>query len=123
MPPVRDLNVAGSRDPDPDADYGRERAGWQPGDPVVVVTPTVMDGTVVRWYRDLYAYDNGREYLSASRKGVRVNIFLHDVPAGDMAAAQRTYEALKANPDADMKSLATHRGSGLVGPLVEVDRA
>lgn len=25
MPPVSDLNVAGSRDPDPDADYGRER--------------------------------------------------------------------------------------------------
>lgn len=31
MPPVPDLNVAGSRDPDHDADYGRERADCDGG--------------------------------------------------------------------------------------------
>lgn len=87
---------------------------------IVTVTPTVMDGTVVRWYHNEDAAEYGREMVSASRNGVRVNGYLNDVAADVLSAAQQAYETLRRDNRADVSGLATHRRSGMFGPLVPV---
>jgi hypothetical protein len=91
---------------------------------VVTVAPTVMDGTVVRWYRDLPAAENDREFLSASRNGVIAGTYhLSDIPPLLMDAAQSAFRALEANRDADLRSLATHRREGgCFGPMVPISK-
>ncbi|MGX4657087.1 hypothetical protein ACWCHM_26060 [Micromonospora sp. SCSIO 07396] len=89
---------------------------------IVTVTPTLMDGTVVRWHwGESDANNPGIEpIVSASRNGVRVGVYLHQVPADVMAAAQQAYDALSRDHHADLKHLATHRRRGLFGPLEPV---
>ncbi|MFG1659055.1 hypothetical protein ACGFIY_21235 [Micromonospora chersina] len=87
---------------------------------IVTVTPTIMDGTVVRWYSSEDAVEYGREMCSASRNGVRVNGYLTDVPADVLAAAQQAYEALRRDDRTDVGHLATHRQRGLFGPYEPV---
>lgn len=92
-------------------------------DPVVTVTPTVMSGTVVRWHRDLLAAENNSPVLSASRDGVRVHdAYLNTIPAAWVANATEVYEHLAAAGDADLSHLATHRRSGLSGPLEPITK-
>ena len=76
---------------------------------VVIVTPTIMDGTVVRWYRDADAVAYGAELLSASRNGVMVlaHCYLHQIPPAWIEAASAAYEELKAARS--VSGLATHR--------------
>ena len=74
---------------------------------VVIVTPTIMDGTVVRWYRDADAVAYGAELLSASRNGVMVLSHLHQIPPAWIDAASRAYQELKAGRS--VAGLATHR--------------
>jgi hypothetical protein len=90
---------------------------------IVTATPTIMDGLVIRWYASERAEDRGSEVMSASRNGVRVYSFLHEVPAAHMANAVRAYEYLRADrPGCEdfARSLATHRRSGMFGPLEPV---
>lgn len=90
-------------------------------DPVVIVTPTVMDGTVVRWYRSVAAAEQVRASLSASRRGVAVHAeFLTDIPSAWVEQAVQAHQALAANPRADLSGLATHHRKFMNGPIVPV---
>ncbi|WP_395109806.1 hypothetical protein [Actinomadura sp. SCN-SB] len=77
-------------------------------EPVVTVTHTIMDGPVVRWYRDLTAAELNSCLLSASRTGVMIHgeVYLHDLPAEWITAAELAHKSLKAG--ADVSGLATH---------------
>lgn len=86
---------------------------------IVTVNATVMDGTVVRWYRDA---DDHNEIVSASRNGVLVYCLLHEAEE-ILPAARAAYEMLRADRDADLSHLATHRRATLFSAeLVEVTR-
>ena len=98
---------------------------------IVIVTPTIMDGAVVRWYR---AHDvtglnatrrqaiPGEAVLSASCNGVKVRAYLHEVEEA-LPAARAAYETLRADRNADVSHLATHRWAGpFDDQLVEVTR-
>lgn len=74
---------------------------------IVIITPTIMDGQVVRWYITESAARNGDESLSASRNGVRVFGYLDDIPAEVLEQAKAAYETLRAG--GDVEELATHR--------------
>lgn len=95
---------------------------------IVTVTPTIMDGTVVCWYRPVDVTGLGEvvprsvagdELASASRNGVLVRGYLHDVEQV-LPAARAAYELLRANRDADLSHLATHRGGVFYGDFVPV---
>ncbi|MGW0587461.1 hypothetical protein [Streptosporangium sp. NPDC002607] len=92
------------------------------GDPVVTVTPTVMDGTVVRWHHSVRDAEIHRPVVSASRRGVAIHAeYITDVPVGWIVAATQAYEALLNDRRADLGHLATHRNQGHPsGPLVPV---
>jgi hypothetical protein len=75
---------------------------------VCVATPTVMDGTVVRWYADLAAHERGEEVASASRNGVRL---AEDVHPRIRDAAEAAHRELARNRDADVRHYTTHTGS------------
>lgn len=85
--------------------------------PVVTVTPTIMSGTVVRWYRNVRAAEDGREVLSASRDGVMVTGG-HLLPAEWLTAATSAYEAMSRG-QRDMSHLATHRRTKILGGDLE----
>ena len=70
-----------------------------------MVFPTIMDGTVVRWYASEAAAENGHEMASASRNGVVVDMAPREVAL----AAYDAYEQLRADRNADMSGLRTHR--------------
>jgi hypothetical protein len=85
---------------------------------IVIITPTIMDGTVVRWYRPVEVtgidtaeptFIAGEELVSASRNGVRVRGYLDQIGDQVLADARQAYEALRADSDADLSHLATHR--------------
>jgi hypothetical protein len=82
------------------------RSDW-----VSVVTPTIMDGTVVRWYRDQADAEAVRPMASASRN--RVELDEHLIPAELRArvtdAANAAHRELAANRRADVDHYATHR--------------
>jgi len=95
----------------------------QTDQPVITVTSTIMDGTVVRWFESLGAAENMRPALSASRRGVAVHAeFLTDIPVQWVEHATQVHRALAVDPGADASGLATHRRRGLSGPLEEVPR-
>lgn len=85
---------------------------------IVTIAPTIGDGTVVRWYHDSAPLDALPHIatVSASRNGVLVSGYLHEVPEDVMAAARDTYETLRRNRDADVRHLATHRKRRMFGP-------
>ncbi len=87
---------------------------------IVTVTPAFISGTVVRWYHDDSPIDclNAIEPVaSASRDGIRVGVYLHQVPAEVMQTAREVHDTLRRNPDADVSRIATHRTRGsLFGP-------
>jgi hypothetical protein len=74
---------------------------------IVIVTPTIMDGQVIRWYATRDAAENGDEMLSASRNGVRIKVYLDDVPEDVLGQAKAAYKELRSGGDAS--ALATHR--------------
>lgn len=81
---------------------------------VVTVTPTIMDGNVVRWHR---GPGEGRVIISASRNGVMGH--------GDYIAPglfDRAWTATLAIANGqDVNHLATHRRRGITGPLVPIE--
>lgn len=86
---------------------------------VVLVTPTIEDGTVVRWYVHEAAAENCCEYMSASRNGVQVKTYLHKVPEGQLLAAQAAYELMRRDRNADVSDMATHRFKRFMGREIE----
>lgn len=98
-------------------------ARWRaaaPG-PVVTVTPTIMDGTVVRWHAGGSAEEAGRALVSASHSGVMIHgdVFLHDLPAAWLEAAQDACARIKGGRD--VSRLATHRRPFGSRTLIPVD--
>ena len=94
---------------------------YDPDRPVITVTATIMDGTVVRWFTSIVAAEAMRPWVSASRRGVAVHAaLLTDIPEQWVAHAINVYRELAANADADVTGLATHRRRGLSGPFEEV---
>lgn len=89
---------------------------------VVIVAPTVMDGTVVRWYRSVSAAETSRASVSASRRGVAIHEeFLTDIPTAWVEQAGKAHRVLAANPRADLSELATHHHRRFTnGPIVPV---
>lgn len=83
---------------------------------IVIITPTIMDGLVLRWYVSKSAAENGDETMTASRNGVRVNGYLDDVPPEVLEQAKRAYETLRTG--GDVKNMATHR-MGLFSRVLE----
>lgn len=86
---------------------------------IVTVTPTIMDGTVVRWYYDetpLAELSSHQPQVSASRHGVLVHAYLHTLPDGLLTLAQDVCRQLQRDRDADVRHLATHRRRSLFGP-------
>lgn len=79
---------------------------------IVTVNATIMSGTVVRWYTHIGAYNAAAPLLSASREGVHVDGWLHDVEPL-LAAAHSVHAALRADARADVSGYATHRQSVL----------
>ncbi|MGP3917683.1 hypothetical protein [Nonomuraea sp. 10N515B] len=91
---------------------------------IVTVNTTIMDGTVVRWFRSLDAAQTQRQVMSASRHGVRVEVYLHEIPGEALRAANGAYETLRRDRNADVRHLATHVNRGPSnGPLVPVGEA
>lgn len=94
---------------------------------VVVATPTIMDGLVLRWYRnaDVAKYGSDSAVLSVSRGGVMVNggSYLHDIPVAWMSDAQRAHEMLQRGQRDQARELATHENGKLFsGEIVEIKR-
>lgn len=89
---------------------------------IVTVTPTIMDGVVVRWYHTLADADHPGPLavVSASRNGVRVNGYLDEIPDEVMATARHVHATLAKDRDADFGHLATHRRARLFGLLEPV---
>lgn len=86
---------------------------------IVTVTPTIMDGQVVRWYRDSLALDDilsAEPVVSASRNGVLIGGYLHQVPADVLALAQDVHANLARDRNAPVQQLATHRKRRMFGP-------
>ena len=71
---------------------------------MVLVGPTISDGTTVRWYRDLLAFRNGRAMATASRLGVQVAF----APRPVVMAALDAHDLLVAGALSDVAQLATH---------------
>lgn len=85
-------------------------------DPVCVAFPTIMDGLVLRWYASVDAYVAGGELASASRNGVLVPIYLHEVPREVLAKAEEAYEILRdGGPRELAAAMATHRLKAFTG--------
>lgn len=81
--------------------------------PVSVITPTVQDGTVVRWYASLDAAEHHDEMASASRNAVE--FYRDEIPARVRDAAQAAHRELSGNPGADVRHYATHEHTGAFG--------
>lgn len=86
---------------------------------VVIVTATIEDGSVARWYIHEAAAENGYELMSASRNGVLVHTYLHNIPEPLLAAATQAWKTLRADRNANIRHLATHRHKYLLGREVE----
>lgn len=76
---------------------------------IVTITPTVMDGTVLRWYDadDPTQVPGGRLVMSVSRNRVEVLDKDHVTPEAVMGAA-KAYAELRSNAYADVRQYATH---------------
>jgi hypothetical protein len=88
---------------------------------IVTITPTVMDGTVLRWYAadDPAEVPGSRPVLSVSRNRVDVLDKAGVTPEAAQAAAE-AYAELKTNRYADVRGYATHyRTRGGLTPVKE----
>lgn len=84
---------------------------------VCTVTPTIGDGTVVRWYRSEIAAETHHVMVSASRNGVLVGEHLTngEVTPGVIERAELAHDLLRRNHDADLSGWATHRRDRVFG--------
>lgn len=95
---------------------GRGLSSW-----IVTVTPTIMSGTVVRWFTSLEAAERCRPFLSASRDAVITHV--EGIVTPELRGlANEIYAALGNDDREAVKRLETHRRRGLTGPMEEVVR-
>lgn len=82
---------------------------------IVTITPTVMDGTVLRWYDA--DDDRGQPVLTVSRN--RVEVYRKGaIDAEVLRAACEAHAELKRNRLADVRKYATHMRLRPGAPLV-----
>lgn len=91
--------------------------------PVVMVTPTICDGQVVRWYVNKHTADRGFEVVSASRNGICVGGQSPRAEQIDglialIRFAQSVSDAMAQG--VDQSHLATHERPGVFGLLQPV---
>lgn len=73
---------------------------------VSLAFPTVMDGTVVRWYASLDAAEHHDPVASASRN--KVEFYRETVHARIRDAAEAAHRELAADRHADVRHYTTH---------------
>lgn len=93
---------------------------------IVTVRPTIMDGPVIDWFlTEAAAHDVSRAIVSASRNGVHLDCWLHQIPGllGLLETACQAAEACKRGtrtPELE-QAYATHErswGSRELTPIV-----
>lgn len=90
---------------------------------IITVTPTIMSGTVVRWYMDEYDAYNSREFLSTSREQVILKEVVIKDPekmmeiVGLIGTAVGVMNELRAGKS--VEDMATHQRS-ISGDITEV---
>lgn len=101
-----------------------ESSGRVPSSLVVTVTPTIMSGTVVRWFTSLDAAERCKPFLSASRYEVITHVEGIVTPhLRDQATAIRDGLPHFGPTPEWVEQLATHRRRGITGPMEEVAHA
>lgn len=100
--------------------------GPEPDDLVVIYTPTVMDGAVVRWYRSEDAAMAGTPILSVSREGIYTPTAMHLVPAGALNQATELHRLLFNRSTYERgvnvcRDMATHQLSFMGRNLTRID--
>lgn len=92
----------------PDADvavYARMEGRMAAG-PVVVVSTTGVDGTMVWWYPDQWSADRNHVLMTACSRGVSVHTrWLHEIPENWLDDAKEVYRLLRSDPGADVGSV------------------
>jgi hypothetical protein len=86
---------------------------------IVIDFPTMMDGTVVRWYHSVGAAKASESIISASRNAV---IATGEITPEVFSAAWAIHERLKADPCATVADVTTHRKSLLGGAITPIVR-
>lgn len=89
-------------------------------DTVVTITPTIMDGTVLRWYPSLASAERDPRFAIASASRNAVEFYTDNVHPRIRDAAQAAHRELSANRNADVRHYATHQHEAMFGPLVPV---
>jgi hypothetical protein len=84
---------------------------------ISAITPTIMDGTVVRWYAD----EAGETQLASASRN-RLEFYAEHVPADVRDAAAGAHLELSRDRNADVRHYATHEHQGLFGPLTPIRR-
>lgn len=87
---------------------------------IVIAYATVMDGLVLRWYRELSHVDKHREFMSVSRNGCEIYCAASDVPRDAAAVAANALELLRWGKEEDARKLATHRFTRFMGRDIEL---
>lgn len=85
---------------------------------IVIHFPTIMDGSVVRWYRTIDDAKQGLAVTSASRNSV---FGFGELTPEIFNAAWEIHERLKGDPGASVADITTHRksfGGGIITPVV-----
>jgi len=89
---------------------------------VVISFPTIMDGTVLRWYRSERAAEYSREFLSASRNGITTEGVLDARDRPILEQAWIVHEALAADRAADVSVYITHHRQTYGGAIEVMPR-
>ncbi|GIH07474.1 hypothetical protein Rhe02_55410 [Rhizocola hellebori] len=88
---------------------------------IVTVTATITDGQVVRWFTSEFSAKRVNSIVSASRNGVHIDAWLHEIPEGLLDKARDAWHALQRRED--VKHLATHYSRFLSDDLVPIQPA
>ncbi len=87
---------------------------------IVIAYATVMDGLVLRWYRDVADVDRHREFMSVSRNGCEIYCPASEVPQEAAVLAANALEHLRWGRVEEARQLATHQFTRFMGRDVEL---
>jgi hypothetical protein len=78
---------------------------------IIVGHNTILSGYVLRWYRDTDEAIRGNARMSASRDGVLIECWLHEIPTDQLDLARGAHMLLRRGGETELKvarSYATH---------------
>jgi hypothetical protein len=108
-------------DPGPDCATRRAAvAAMEQYGPIVTINAR---GSVIRWYRDLRSAEQGDALMVATRLGVLIYVYTHEVPISAQLDAQCAYRGYLREGVATTAeyALATHHRPDPAGPLIPVE--